>query len=175
VAVVAVSLGSNLADRLKNLKAALEKLAALLEDFKASPVYETAPMYVLNQPNFLNAVALGEATLGPLAFLGRLKEIERELGREKTDRFGPRIIDLDIVYFGPMDYKYHDGKRTVLQIPHSRTPERRFVLQPLFDLAPDLKLPGLGSVRELLEQTREQAGDVRPFNDAVLSIPGKRQ
>ena len=166
---VLVAFGSNLGDRLGAIQSALRVLAETIRWQKASLVYETAPMYVEDQPPYLNAAALGTTVLGPLALLDALKAAEARIGREKGSRYGPRLIDIDLVGYGRLQLKSHRPHRSLL-LPHHRTPGRRFVLSPLADLDPDLELPGLGAVGELLRATNSQAGDVKILNDAVLSV-----
>jgi 7,8-dihydro-6-hydroxymethylpterin-pyrophosphokinase len=115
-----------------------------------------------------------ETDAGPLRLLNTLKAIERRLGRTPAERYGPRELDLDLLTYGPLRYRHVADGRTVLVVPHPRTPERRFVLQPLFDIAPDMELPGLGAVSSLLFATEAQLESVRLFDDAVLSLPGTR-
>jgi len=163
---VVVALGSNVGESLSFLQQAVDHLALHLKNLKASHVYQTAPMYVTDQPPFLNAAVSGETSLGPLGLLALLKGVEKEIGRQSRDRFGPREIDLDLVAYGVLKYRY--GTR--LEIPHPRTPERRFVLQPVFDVAPGLRLSTMGTVESLLAQTEDQASDVVLNKDAVLSV-----
>jgi len=163
---VVVALGSNVGESLRFLQEAVDRLSQTLKGLKASPVYETIPMYVADQPAFLNAAVAGETELGPLALLAHLKQIEREIGRQAGARFGPREIDLDLIAYGVLAYR--SGER--LQLPHPRIPERRFVLQPVYDVAPALKLSTMGSVESLLAQTEGQASDVVLKKDAVLSV-----
>jgi 2-amino-4-hydroxy-6-hydroxymethyldihydropteridine diphosphokinase len=166
---VVVALGSNVGDSLSYLRRAAADLATLLSDLRASPIFQTAPMYVENQPPFLNAAIAGQTDLGPLALLAALKKIEGEVGRQVRERFGPREIDLDLVSYGSLAYR---GPR--LQVPHPRTPERRFVLLPMFHLQPELRLATMGTVRELLAQTQSQAEDVVPIEDALLPVSSHR-
>jgi 2-amino-4-hydroxy-6-hydroxymethyldihydropteridine diphosphokinase len=125
-----LGLGSNVGDRRQNLKAAAEALGAL----RMSSIYETAPQgEVLDQPDFLNAVVEIETELDPEELLGRCKEIESRLGREMGGvRHGPRPIDIDILLLGDVEY---ESER--LRIPHRDLETRRFVLEPLRELAPE--------------------------------------
>ncbi len=143
-----IALGSNLGDRLQNLKRAVEILQDKVRTLRESPVYETAPWGLLDQPAFLNQVIEAETDLAPHQLLARLKQVEREMGRVETVRYGPRIIDLDILF-------YNDEVIDLpsLVIPHPRIRERAFVLVPLADLAPDKLDPLSGkSVREMLQE-----------------------
>lgn len=166
MAPVAIGLGSNVGDSLLYLRRAMALLGSQISNLRVSSVYETAPMYVEDQPPFLNAAAIGTTELGPIALLSFLKGIEREIGREARIRNGPREIDLDLIAYGVLRYRFGDR----LEIPHPRIPERRFVLAPLYEIAPDLILPNMGRVEYLLGQTEGQAQDVVLKQDAVLSI-----
>jgi 2-amino-4-hydroxy-6-hydroxymethyldihydropteridine diphosphokinase len=119
---------------------------------RASSIYETAPREVLDQPWFLNQVVAAETTLFPRQLLARLLRIEQEMGRRRTMEKGPRVIDLDILLFG--DVVIHAAG---LEIPHPRMAERRFVLDPLAELAPGLRPPrSRQTVRELLAHVMDQ-------------------
>jgi len=144
VARVHIGLGSNLGDREAALRGALELLG---DDVVAvSSFRETDPIGYLDQPRFLNAAAAVETALEPRAVLDRLLEVERELGRTRDGaRFGPRTIDLDLLLYGD---RVIDEPGLV--VPHPRLAERRFVLEPLAELDPDLVVPGLGRVSDLL-------------------------
>ena len=143
-----LALGSNLGDRVANLETARKALAPRIEVVRESPIYVTAPWGYTDQPNFLNQVIEVETLLHPIPLLHRLKTIEAEMGREMTFRNGPRIIDLDILFYG---LEVYEGE--LLQIPHPRLQERSFVLVPLNDLAPEFIHPVLNkSVREMLMQ-----------------------
>ncbi len=137
---VALALGSNLGDRLANLRAAVAALKDVMSVTLISPVYETAPAYVTDQPAFLNAALIAETTLTPRALLHHLKELEKRLGRTETFQNGPRMIDLDILFYG--NQVVDEGAPLI--IPHLRMAERRFVLQPLADIAPYWMHPQTG-------------------------------
>jgi len=158
-----IGLGSDLGDRLE----ALRRAAGLLSDTPGilvaalSPVYETDPVGVEAQPPFLNAVAGIETTLAARALLERCQEIEAELGRERSVRWGPRTIDLDLLLFSGERIDEPD-----LQVPHPRLAERAFVVRPLADLAPDLRLPDGRTVAEALAAVGEKG--VRRYGSIVL-------
>ena len=144
--LIYLALGTNLGDRSANLSAVRSALAPQVQVQRASPVYETEPWGVLDQPRFLNQVLEVETTLEPLDLLRFLKQLEADLGRKPGIRYGPRLIDLDIILFGHRVVSLPE-----LNIPHPRLAERAFVLVPLMDLAPDLRHPVLGkTIRELL-------------------------
>ena len=135
--VVHLALGSNLGDRAANLTHARALLSEFVSDIRCSSIYETPPWGVTDQPPFLNQVVTGTTSLAPLSLLNRLKAIERDMGRKKTARYGPRIIDLDILLYGERVINYRR-----LQVPHPRMHERAFVLVPLAELSPRLVIPG---------------------------------
>jgi 2-amino-4-hydroxy-6-hydroxymethyldihydropteridine diphosphokinase len=166
---ILIAFGSNLGDRLGFMQSAIDELQKKVRWERASRVYETAPMYIEDQPRFLNAAAIGQTDLGPFALLDFLKETEATIGRSPAGRNAPRVIDLDLVAYGNLQIHSSRRERTLI-LPHPRTPERRFVLAPLADIAPDMNLPGLGRIDELLEATNSQAADVKILNDAVLSV-----
>ena len=136
MARVYLALGTNLGERMLNLAQALALLPPEVTILRSSPVYETPPWGVTDQPAFLNMVCQAETALEPLALLDRLKDLEEKMGRQSSVRFGPRLIDLDILFYD--DLVFHDER---LEIPHPRLAERAFVLVPLADLAPDLVHP----------------------------------
>lgn len=144
--IVHIALGSNLGERLQNLARARELMSGFVRIDAVSSVYETPPWGVIDQPRFLNQVLRGSTPLAPLHLLNQLKRIEREMGRVKGERYGPRIIDLDILLFGDRVIDYQR-----LQVPHPRMLERAFVLVPLAEISPDLIVPGAACpVAELL-------------------------
>ena len=142
-----LALGSNLGDRSANLRAAISALPPAVRVLMESPVYETQPWGYTEQPAFLNMVLKGETSLGPVELLERLKILETSLGRQPSVRWGPRLIDMDILFYADLVLDIQG-----LVIPHPHLHERAFVLVPLADLAPDLLHPVFcNSVRELLK------------------------
>ncbi len=136
---VCLSLGSNVGDRLVHLRAAKAALERYITIEQTSPVYETAAAYITDQPPFFNAALKGRTTLEPQALLFTVKNIERQLGRAPTYRYGPRIIDIDILFYDDLFLSSPE-----LNVPHALMHERIFVLKPLADIAPQWKHPALG-------------------------------
>jgi 2-amino-4-hydroxy-6-hydroxymethyldihydropteridine diphosphokinase len=153
-----LGLGSNLGNRLRNLEDAIERLCSSdVRVLRMSSIYETAPRDLTDQPWFLNQVIEAETSLFPRQLHARVKKIERELGRKPSRPKGPRLIDIDILLFGAAIISTPD-----LEIPHPRMAERRFVLEPLAELVPELRQPGARrTVREMLALVRDQA--IRPL------------
>ena len=145
--VAYIGIGSNVGDRVENLRQALEHLDGIMSLERLSATYETAPRYVLDQPPFLNMAVGGDTPLEPLLLLEKLKKFEVDIGRVPTEeRYGPRAIDLDILFYGS-DVVNEPG----LSIPHPLMAEREFVLRPLADIAPNFRHPVMGrSVAEIL-------------------------
>ena len=133
---VFLGIGTNLGDRERNLQDALAVLSQKMVILKESSIYQTAPWGYLDQPAFLNQVIEAQTDLSPLNLLGFLKDTEKVLGRQANFRYGPRLIDLDILFY---------GNRIIqtprLQIPHPRIAQRAFVLVPLAEIAPDFVHP----------------------------------
>jgi 2-amino-4-hydroxy-6-hydroxymethyldihydropteridine diphosphokinase len=143
---VAIGLGANLGDRLGTLaKAATELAEDFLEGAVVSSVYESPPWGVKEQPDFLNAVIVGESEWRPPAILNYLKDLESRLGRKPGPKYGPRIIDLDILAYGETEWS-GDG----IEVPHPRLTERDFVLLPLKEVWPGWRHPRLGRTVETL-------------------------
>jgi 2-amino-4-hydroxy-6-hydroxymethyldihydropteridine diphosphokinase len=145
-----IGLGSNLGDSLAVLRSATSRLAGLGAVLAASPVYETDPVGYEDQPAFLNAVVLLDTTLEPAALLDGLLAIEAEFHRERTVRWGPRTLDLDLIWY---EGETRNDER--LTLPHPRAHEREFVLRPLADLDPELPLAN-STVAELLRALPDQ-------------------
>jgi 2-amino-4-hydroxy-6-hydroxymethyldihydropteridine diphosphokinase len=145
--VAYLSLGSNLGDRQVNLRTAIGQLLDLGYVQEISSLYETEPVEVTDQPWFLNCAVAVRTELIPREFLAGILAIERSMGRQRIQPKGPRIIDIDILLFGAA----HINTPT-LTVPHPAMAERRFVLEPLTEIAPEVKVPLLKkTVRELLD------------------------
>ena len=144
--IAAVALGSNLGDRAAHLDFAIARLAALLDNLKASRYYDTVPVGVSGpQPIYLNAAAVGKTTLSARELLDGLLAIERERGRERPHDNAPRTLDLDLILFGDAVI-VEPG----LVVPHPRFRERRFVLEPLAEVAAGLRDPVTGKTADQL-------------------------
>jgi 2-amino-4-hydroxy-6-hydroxymethyldihydropteridine diphosphokinase len=143
---VFIALGTNLGNRLANLQAAIQSMPPEVIVLAESHVYETPPWGYEDQPSFLNMVIKAETELEPEQLLQYLKGLETELGREQSFHWGPRLIDLDILFYDDLVLD-----TPPLVIPHPRLHKRAFVLMPLGDIALDLVHPVFGqSIRELL-------------------------
>jgi 2-amino-4-hydroxy-6-hydroxymethyldihydropteridine diphosphokinase len=149
MSIVYIGIGSNLGDRKANCMRAIELLAEKgIVVRKESSLYETDPWGDKNQPKFLNMAIEIETDLKPRDLLNTLAHIEKELGRKKSHKWGPRIIDLDILLYDSITIDQDD-----LKIPHPFMHERDFVLKPLYEIAPDVKHPVLNlSTGELLQK-----------------------
>ncbi len=143
---IVLAIGSNLGDRIDNLQEALTGMKQHMSVSSVSSVYETAPMHVTDQPAFLNAVFSGDTKLLPAELLQAVKKLETSIGRKPTYKYGPRVVDIDIIIYGDVLVETVD-----LTIPHALMHEREFVLRPMADVLPDLKHPKMGkTVEEML-------------------------
>ena len=140
-----VALGSNLENRKLNLDIAITHLEELLQDLKVSPYFETKPVGGPEQNDFINAVVIGMCDLTPELLLTELLKIEDQMGRVREVKWGPRIIDLDLIVY---------GKQVVdtvfLKLPHPLAQSREFVLIPWLAIDPEGEIPGIGAVKSLL-------------------------
>ena len=160
----ALALGANLGDRLAALQAAVDGLAAQTRVLAVSAVFETAPVGGPEQPDFYNAVVVVDTDLAPHALLAVAQGIERDAGRVRHERWGPRTLDVDVLAFGELH-----SDDPVLTLPHPRAHERAFVLLPWLDADPGASIPGRGSVAELAS-TVDVAG-VRRIDSPTLRWP----
>jgi 2-amino-4-hydroxy-6-hydroxymethyldihydropteridine diphosphokinase len=133
---VYLSLGSNLGDRAANLRTGLEKLAEFGTVVAVSSFYETEPVELAAQPWFLNCAAKLDTEKMPRQLIAGILSIEKSMGRQRTQKNGPRIIDIDILLFGASTIDISS-----LTVPHPRLHERRFVLEPLVEIAPEIRHP----------------------------------
>ena len=160
-----IGVGTNTGNRYNNLKIAVRKLAQQAEICQLSSVYETEPWGYTDQPQFLNQVIEIKTPLEPAALLAALKQIESDLGRTPTFRYGPRLIDLDILLYGQRQLI-----QDTLTIPHPRYTERAFVLLPLVEIAPDLIDPASGvSVQEFAGRI-DPAGVTQIFDRSKVEL-----
>jgi 2-amino-4-hydroxy-6-hydroxymethyldihydropteridine diphosphokinase len=138
-----LGLGSNLGDRKQNLLSALRLLDGMegIKVEEVSSVYETEPWGVLDQPLFLNMVAEISTSLDPHGVLEACRQVEKELGRVRGEKWGPRLIDVDVLLYGDLEVREED-----LIIPHPHLTERDFVIIPLLEIEPDVSLPGKGKL-----------------------------
>jgi len=152
VNVVYLLLGTNMGQRSKNLATARQEISEKMGDLHhQSSVFETEPWGITNQPAFYNQVLVVHTFLQPEQLLTLIHQIEHEMGRERKERYGARIIDIDILFFNQEVYHSHR-----LSIPHPRISERNFVLAPLSEIAPDLIHPVLQQpLHELLKQSKD--------------------
>ncbi len=160
-----IGLGSNLGDRAGWLQKALQKLIAspAIELVQVSSIYETDPVGKIDQPMFLNQVVEVRSTLAPEELLDRLLHIEAELGRERRERWGPRIIDLDLLAYGN-----RQAQTNRLVLPHAELHRRRFVLAPWAEMAPEFEVAGFkATVNELLQHCDDH-GRVQKLKTPIL-------
>jgi 2-amino-4-hydroxy-6-hydroxymethyldihydropteridine diphosphokinase len=153
---VYLGLGSNLGDRPANLAEARRQLSAAITVTATSSIVETEPWGFTDQPPFLNQVVSGFTDLAADALLESVKAIERRMGRRPSFRYGPRLIDIDILVYDQLQMEAEH-----LALPHPRLTERAFVLIPLDELAPGLRIPGTGlTVAEWVSKLDEPMGVV---------------
>lgn len=158
---VYLSLGGNVGDRCANLKRAVGLLqqSGAFDDMVISPVYETSPVDYAAQNDFLNLALSAQTKLAPRELLALCQGVELEMCREKTVRFGPRNIDVDILFYDDLALDTAD-----LVLPHPRLHQRLFVLKPLADLASDLSHPVLNkTVTELLRGLRDKTQQIKEY------------
>jgi 2-amino-4-hydroxy-6-hydroxymethyldihydropteridine diphosphokinase len=153
---VFLGLGSNLGDRRLNLQRAIHLLGETMKVERISSVYDTPPMLVVDQPRFLNLVCLVTTQLPPEELLVQLKSIEHQLGRVAGPRFGPRVIDIDLLFYDELILESPS-----LTVPHPRISERAFVLLPLCELVPALEHPVLHIEIAALAQAVSHTGVVK--------------
>ena len=148
-----LALGSNIGNRQENINQAIRFLSKEITDIKQAPIYESKAVGYENQPDFLNTVISGYTDLSPEELLNFVKKVEKQTGRIKRFRWGPREIDIDILFYGNIVVEKDN-----LIIPHPRIQERDFVLKPLCDLEPEFLHPVLKkTVLELLNNLKEKS------------------
>jgi len=145
MAIIYLALGANVGDTTKNLDQAIQLLKTKVSDIEEAPRYRSRAVGFTDQPDFVNTAVKGQTSLEPLELLQFVKSIEAEVGRISRFRWGPREIDIDIIFYDDLILNTE-----VLQIPHARFAERDFVLKPVFDLAPDLVDPVSGKTVSVL-------------------------
>jgi 2-amino-4-hydroxy-6-hydroxymethyldihydropteridine diphosphokinase len=153
-----LSLGSNVGDRATNLNTAIDNLGVLGEVVAVSSFYETEPVEFTSQAWFLNCAVALDTEITPRQLLDGILGIEQQMGRRRTQKKGPRVIDIDILLFGNLIVD-----DSGLTIPHPAMHERRFVLEPLAEIAPDLRHP-------ILKRTIQELREALPPGQAVRTV-----
>lgn len=162
-----LGLGSNLGDKQAHLRTGLQKLSAQAGQLKkVSGIYETEPWGVENQDTYYNLVAEIETPLLPLRFLEVIRQIERECGRERKERWGSRTLDIDLLFFEDYHFTMPD-----LTVPHPRLTERNFVLYPLAEVAGDFVHPGNALTVAELKEKSPDTGWINRNTDANIACP----
>ena len=144
-----ISLGANIGNPKEQMQLAIAMLREATDVIALSSIYTTEPVGGPEQPNYLNAICIAESELPAADLLALLHGIEKTLGREHVERWGPRTIDLDLIQYGSILSSAEE-----LELPHPRAHERKFVLEPWLEVEPDAILLTHGKVSELLEQLR---------------------
>ena len=145
---VVIALGANLGDPRKQVSIAIDEVRDVVKVEKVSSLYETSPVGVPdNQPNYINAVLIGESELKPMDLMTSLLDIENSMGRLRSFPNAARTIDIDIIDYGGLFMESQ-----ILTLPHPRAHERRFVLEPWFEIEPDGELAGRGPISQLLSK-----------------------
>jgi 2-amino-4-hydroxy-6-hydroxymethyldihydropteridine diphosphokinase len=156
---VYLSLGSNVGERQANLQQAIEHLGKIGKVVKQSALYETEPMEMADQPWFLNSAVELETELMPRQFISAVLDIERSMGRKRSKKKGPRTIDIDVLLFGKSIIEMKG-----LTVPHPAMHQRRFVLEPMVEIAPDVRHPVFKrSMRELRDALPAGSAQVKKF------------
>ena len=148
---VVIALGSNLGNREENIELAVAELNKIIDVTHLSALYETDPVGGPQQPDYLNAVLIGESELAPRELLKAALSIESELGRVREVHWGARTIDIDLIVLGELLISSPE-----LEIPHPRAHQRAFVLEPWLEIDPSAQIPGYGSVAQLLSALTTQ-------------------
>ncbi len=164
-----LALGSNLGNREENLQECVDRLETIgVHVLQCSSTYETKPMYVLEQGQFLNLVLEAETNLFPRTLIKKLKALERELGRKQAQQNRPRLIDVDVLFYGRFIIETKE-----LTVPHPRLEERRFVLEPLAELAPELRHPvSRQTIKDILAKAPPQGVKRLGF---LVTLPEKQK
>lgn len=159
--IVYLSLGSNLGDRARNLETAIRSLSDLGTTVAVSSLYETEPVELASQPWFLNCAVKLDTEKMPRQLISAILNLERSLGRQRLEAKGPRIIDIDVLLFGTSIIDLPS-----LTVPHPRLHERRFVLEPMVEIAPDARHP-------VLRRTMRELRDALPHGQKVKKFVAK--
>ena len=147
---VVLALGSNMGDTNSHLHHAIDELGKHIDIKAVSSFYRTAPVGGPPQDDYLNAVIVGESEMDPLDLLVEMQEIELLAGRTREIQWGPRTLDLDLIAYGDLVIQ-----EPHLELPHPRAHERKFVLEPWFEIDPRATLAGHGSIRDLITSLKE--------------------